>query len=340
MAVISELIDAGLSLKEQGNHQAAIEHFRQLHATYPDHARIMFELAGSWQAFGVPEQALPLYRRLMAMPKSQGLPPKEMPRLYTQMGATLRMLGEFTESLEIIDEGVSLFPDYRPLRAYRMFALHSAGFHQNAMIEALELMLGSLAPTKWDLYEDEILAIVEGIRSRIPTPDTEDLAEWEFDEFWSEDGKKVTPETKQEAEDADADDDVSVDELLDEAHTIIDGDADTPEEDATDDTPDEQEAPPIVEGKITVDADEDDDESFEIEVKIIDKKKDTKPKAKKSPKKTKDKSQLGKKPVKIDIGHEDDEEEIPVVSDDDDTGADDDNAKPQSGKINIPIDFD
>ena len=33
MAVISELIDVGLQLKSQGKHEAAIEHFRQLHET-------------------------------------------------------------------------------------------------------------------------------------------------------------------------------------------------------------------------------------------------------------------------------------------------------------------
>ena len=48
MAVISELIDVGLRLKEQGNQKSAIEHFRQLHTTYPGNARIMFELAASW----------------------------------------------------------------------------------------------------------------------------------------------------------------------------------------------------------------------------------------------------------------------------------------------------
>lgn len=337
MAVISELIDAGLSLKEQGNHQAAIEHFRQLNATYPDHARIMFELAGSWQAFGVPEQALPLYRRLMAMPKSQGLPPKEMPRLYTQMGATLRLLGQFAESLEIIDEGVTLFPQYRPLRAYRMFALHSAGFHQNAMIEALELMLESLAPTKWDLYEDDIIDIVNSIRERIPSPDTDDLAEWEFDEFWSEDGKKVKPEDEARAEASDEPEDVSVDDILDEANTIVDGDDSTPE----DETAEAQPEVPVQDGLIQIESDDsDDDESFEIEVKVIDKKKDTPAKAKKSTSKSKKNKQLGKKPVKIDIKHEDEEEEVSVTTDTDEDSTDDDNPPSPSGKINIPVDFD
>ena len=167
MAVISELIDAGLKLKQQGSHQAAIEHFRQLQATYPGHARIMFELADSWRAFDVPEQALGLYRQLMALPKGHGLPPRDVPRLYAQMAATLLVLERSAESLAVIDEGLRLHPAYRPLRAYRMFALHQAGRHQAAMVESLELMVESLAPSKWDTFEEDIVQVVKAMRGRL-----------------------------------------------------------------------------------------------------------------------------------------------------------------------------
>lgn len=167
MAVISELIDAGLKLKQQGSHQAAIEHFRQLRDTYPGHARIMFELADSWRVFDVPEQALALYRQLMALPKGHGLAPRDVPRLYAQMAATLLVLERSAESLAVIDEGLRLHPAYRPLRAYRMFALHQAGLHQAAMVESLELMVESLAPSKWDAFEEDIVQVVKAMRGRL-----------------------------------------------------------------------------------------------------------------------------------------------------------------------------
>lgn len=173
MAVISELIDVGLRLKQQGNHRAAIEHFRQLRETYPDHARILFELADSWRAFGVPEQALPLYRQLTALPEGQGLPPRDLPRLYTQMGAALQLLGESAEALAVIDEGLRRYPSYRPLRAYRMFALRDAGLHQQAMVESLELMVESLAPSKWDVFEESIVQVVKELRRQISQPEDE-----------------------------------------------------------------------------------------------------------------------------------------------------------------------
>jgi|GEM_PF-1026410 len=336
MAVVSELIDVGLALKEQGNHQAAIEHFRQLHVTYPDHARIMFELAGSWQAFNVPERALPLYRALLEMPKTQGLPPKELPRLYTQMGAVLRQMGQFAESLEIIEAGLQQFPKYRPLRAYHMFALHSAGFHQNAMIESFKLLLESLAPTKWDIYEEAIIAIVNEIEDRVPPPDTSNLEDWEFDEFWGEEGQNPPSETN-EMEVDDPDDsvaDVSVEVTVMDEEVIIDEIPDPDETVIVDQTP-EIEEDVIADGKIMVDADDKEDESFDIQVKVINKD-DKKKKANRSSKK--DSQQFGKKPVKIDINTTDEDKPSPPKPTKKST---DEDAPPSpTGKIDIPIDFD
>lgn len=171
MAVITELIEAGLRLKQGGSLGGAIEHFKQLHATYPNHARIMFELAACWRAFGVPEQALPIYRALLAMPKSQRLPPKDMPRLYTQLGATLLDMGESAESLAIIEAGLRLYPSYRSLRAWRIFALNAGDEPQTALLDALELMLESLAPSRWDIFETEIKAVVKAMRVNLPHHD-------------------------------------------------------------------------------------------------------------------------------------------------------------------------
>ena len=168
MAVITDLIDAGLGLKRGGNLGGAIEHFKQLHRTYPGHARIMFELAACWRAFGVPEQALPLYRELLAMPKGKGLAPKDMPRLYTQLGATLLEMGEMAEALAIIAAGLRFHPSYRPLRAWRIFALAKAGSHSTALLDALELMLESLAPSRWDIFEADVKSLVKALRDDLP----------------------------------------------------------------------------------------------------------------------------------------------------------------------------
>lgn len=169
MAVITELIDAGLNLKRQDNLSGAIEHFRQLHATYPNHARIMFELAGCWRAFQVPEQALPLYRQLLTLPKDQALSPKDAPRLYTNLSLTLLELGKTEEALLTIDEGLRHHPSYRPLRLWRVLSLSKSEDYRQALLDALELMMDSLAPSRWDIFEEEIGAAVKKLQADLAT---------------------------------------------------------------------------------------------------------------------------------------------------------------------------
>ncbi len=171
MAVITELIEAGMRLKRGGNLGGAIEHFKQLRRTYPGHARIMFELAACWRAFGVPERALPLYRELLAMPKGEGLAPKDMPRLYTQLGATLLETGDQAEALATVEAGLRAHPSYRALRAWRIFALAKADSHATALLDALELMLESLAPSRWDIFEADVKAMVKAMREDLSAQD-------------------------------------------------------------------------------------------------------------------------------------------------------------------------
>ena len=165
MAVITELIDAGINMKRRGNLRGAIEHFRQLQATYPGNARIIFELASAWSAFDVPARALPLYQELLALPPGQSLPPKDMPRLYTRTGASLLELGDTEQALGIIEQGLSLHPSYRPLRLWRMLVLSARGADGQALLAALELLLESLAPSRWDVFESEIVAAVKRMRA-------------------------------------------------------------------------------------------------------------------------------------------------------------------------------
>ncbi len=165
MAVIAELIDAGIQMKRAGNLQGAIEHFRQLQATYPGNARIMFELANAWTAFAVPQRALPLYQELLALPPGEGLPPRDMPRLYTRLGATLLELGDSQQALTIIETGLSLHQSYRPLRFWRICAMSRGGADRLALLDALELLLESLAPSRWDVFEGDIQAAVKAMRA-------------------------------------------------------------------------------------------------------------------------------------------------------------------------------
>ncbi|MCY4070446.1 MAG: hypothetical protein OXG60_04050 [Chloroflexi bacterium] len=315
MAVVSELIDVGLALKQQGKLKGAIEHFRQLHATYPENARIMFELAVCWSAFDVPEQALPLYRELLARPKGKGLPAKDLPRLYTRLGATLYALQEYDEALSILDDGLRLHPSYRPLRAYRIFALQAAEMPGSALNDALDLMLESLAPSRWDTFEDQIRQIVKEMRDR--HDEAAIAADRSENKAKSQAAKNQDPQTLAKPTDASK----SRRPVKLSASTLDDGPK-----------ADKQQSPETKEknkeeNRITVDLADPIEEDFQLDVKVLKQMANTR----KNKKARGGRSQLGKKSVRINISDGNEESEPP---------AKDDAPPAPTGKVQIPIDND
>lgn len=309
MAVVSELIDVGLALKQQGKLKGAIEHFRQLHATYPENARIMFELAVCWSAFDVPEQALPLYRELLARPKGKSLPAKDLPRLYTRLGAALYALQEYDEALSILDDGLRLHPSYRPLRAYRIFALQAAELPGSALNDALELMLESLAPSRWDTFEDQIRQIVKEMR------DTHSEAAIAAD----------SSEIKSKSQDAENQDPQT---LATPAGSAKSRRQDMVSASALDDgtQADNQQRPETGgENRITVDLTDPIEEDFELDVRVLKQRAKTRKKKKAGG----GRGQLGKKSVRINISD---------ASDEGDPAPKDDAPPAPTGKVQIPID--
>ncbi len=314
MAVVSELIDLGLALKRQGKLKGAIEHFRQLQATYPENVRIMFELAVCWSEFDVPEQALPLYRDLLARPKGKSLPAKDLPRLYTRLGAALYALQEYDQALSILDEGLRLHPSYRPLRAYRIFALQAAEMPGSALNDALELMLESLAPSHWDSFEDQIRQVVKALRAPL---DEDAIAADPPDIKAEEQGSEIqdTRALAQPAEDM-------------QSRPPVHASPASPERAAK---VEKEQVPGSAEDhKIAVDWSAPIEEDFELDLRVHKQAAKTRVK-----KKARDRrGQLGKKAVRINIS--DAKDKIESASQNDAPSAPSDT----TGKIQIPIDKD
>ena len=304
MAVISELIDAGLELKAQGKRDAAIEHFRQLRETYPENARIMFELAGTWAAFDVPEQALPLYQALLELPKSKALPARDMPRLYARLAATHFALRDYQEALAVVEEGLQLHPSYRPLRAFRIFSHYFSGREGNALIDALDLMLESLAPSRWDIMEAEIKAIVGELRDSVNRAEGAGIAADDLGEQTAA-ASAIADEPKSGG-DAEHSDDVP-----DSHHEKSDSEG----------------AAASVSGQIAVADATEPHQDFELEVQV----KSSGRKSSRQRSQGRKGKQLGEKKVRINISASGDAEEVEINDADDDEGA---------AKVNIPIDFD
>ena len=106
-----------------------------------DDALALFEAAGALDSAGLEAEAEPLYRRALKL----GLPPFERSRATIQLASTIRNLGKFDESIELLRREYELSRDGEladAVAAFLALALASRGKTQ----EALGLALTALAP--------------------------------------------------------------------------------------------------------------------------------------------------------------------------------------------------
>jgi tetratricopeptide (TPR) repeat protein len=115
---------------------------------HPHDPRAWFELAQAYDGLGRQEEAIGPYRRTLEL-GPEGLPEEDRPRLFLQMGSTLRNLGRYRDSRQILQEGLERFPDFTALRAFLALTEHSAG----RFSEASRLWASCLYPQDDSLHD-------------------------------------------------------------------------------------------------------------------------------------------------------------------------------------------
>lgn len=122
------------ALVRDGHAAEALTMLESLVLSHPENPRAHFEYAGLLDFLGREAEAVAPYRRAQAL----GLAGVDLPRLYAQLGSTLRNVGDLDGALAVLDEGQQRFPDYAAIRAIRALALVSAGRCSEAMSELIE----------------------------------------------------------------------------------------------------------------------------------------------------------------------------------------------------------
>ena len=107
----------------RANEPGAVAFHADLAIRFPNDARVAFAYAGSMDSAGDEHGALEEYRRALAL----GLPDDLRPRLYVQMGSTLRNVGDVAGSVALLVEGVEAFPDDLAMACFLALARHKAG---------------------------------------------------------------------------------------------------------------------------------------------------------------------------------------------------------------------
>ncbi len=130
-------------------------------ARYPDDPRAHFEYAGVLDYQGREADAVAPYR----LAQELGLSGDDLPRLYVQLGSTLRNVGEAWEAVRLLEEGRERFPDHAAIRAFHALALVSADCCDEAVVALLEVILANATTIDLDGYERALHEYTDALRA-------------------------------------------------------------------------------------------------------------------------------------------------------------------------------
>ena len=149
-------------LNREGRAEDALAAARALVERYPDDPRAHFEYGGALDYQGREAEAVGPYRRAQEL----GLSGDDLPRLYVQLGSTLRNIGKAWDAIHLLEEGRERFPDYAPIRAFHALAQISADCGKEAVVELLELVLAHGDAIMLDGYERALREYTEELRKQ------------------------------------------------------------------------------------------------------------------------------------------------------------------------------
>jgi hypothetical protein len=97
------------------------------------------QIAAAWanDSYGSEADAIRYYDFAWAL----GIPSEKRRRFMVGYGSTMRNMGRIDEAIAIHRQGVIDYPGWAPHHAFLSLALHSAGEHDAAMVEALTALV-------------------------------------------------------------------------------------------------------------------------------------------------------------------------------------------------------
>lgn len=130
-------IEEARALRRADELEASQQMLLQLLDDNPKHPLVLFEVGGSYDVGGEEEKAIPYYRRAIAA----GLKGDDLQECLICLGNTLGIVGEFDESVKVLESAQKRFPDRPSTRIFLALAYHYNNQPDDAVGTLLDVIL-------------------------------------------------------------------------------------------------------------------------------------------------------------------------------------------------------
>jgi tetratricopeptide (TPR) repeat protein len=133
---LEEAIARGYAERDRDNMEPTIRYFEDLLAANPGHPVLTYEVAGAYDTAGREAEARGRYEEAMRL----GLAGDALRRCLCQYGSTLRWLGDYAASRQVLERARREFPGSDAVRVFHALTLNDAGEGDMAVGELLAVV--------------------------------------------------------------------------------------------------------------------------------------------------------------------------------------------------------
>jgi tetratricopeptide (TPR) repeat protein len=124
----------------------------ELLSEYPDDPQVLFEVGGAYDILGLEVEAIPHYKSAV----EEGLEDEDLQECLICLGSCHRAIGEFQESVDILEAFAERFPDNRAGLPFLALAYYSNQNFGEAVSLLLDIVLDTSSDEDIQAYADPL----------------------------------------------------------------------------------------------------------------------------------------------------------------------------------------
>ncbi len=147
-----ETIERARELRDNDELEASLESLLPLLDEYHEDPLVLFEVGGAYDILGMAPDAIPYYEKAI----ENGLDDPELEECYICLGTSHRVIGEFEDSVDVLEKAVEKYPDSFGAKAFLAIAYYGNGQYAESVQLLLEALLETTADEELQSYADTL----------------------------------------------------------------------------------------------------------------------------------------------------------------------------------------
>ncbi len=147
-----ETIQKARELRDDDQLEESLELLLPLLDKYEDDAVLLFEVGGAYDVLGMAPEAIPYYEQAIV----NGLDGPELEECYVCLGTSHRVIGDFTESIEILEEAMGRFPESNTAKAFLALSYYGNKQYAKSVRSLMEIILETTVDEELQSYADSL----------------------------------------------------------------------------------------------------------------------------------------------------------------------------------------